>query len=42
MNTFKKIKINDSFKTIYFKYFWKIPYIEKLFVLENYLDGKFS
>ncbi len=38
--TFKKDKIDESFKTIYFFFFWKIPCIEKLFILENYLDGK--
>jgi hypothetical protein len=41
INTFKKDKINDLFNTIYF--FggggW-FPYIEKLFMLENYLDKK--
>jgi len=40
MNTFKKDKIDDSFKTIHFHFFWKIPCIEKNFMLENYLDTK--
>jgi hypothetical protein len=40
--THSKKKINDSFKTIYFKFFWKIPYIEKIYILENFLDGKIA
>jgi hypothetical protein len=42
INTFKEDKINDSFKTITFNSFWKIPCIEKLFILENYLDEKLA
>jgi hypothetical protein len=39
MNTLKNVKINDSFESIY-SFFGKIPCIEKIFVLENYLDWK--
>jgi len=40
INTFKKDKIDDSFKIIYFFFFCKFFCIEKFFILENYLDGK--
>jgi hypothetical protein len=39
INTFKKDKINDSFKIIYI-FFGKILCIEKLFILENFLNKK--
>jgi hypothetical protein len=42
MNTFKKDKIDDSFKIIHLNSFWKIPCIGKIFILENYLDGKIA
>jgi hypothetical protein len=41
IKTFKKDKINDSFKTIYFKKnLGKIHCIENKFILKIYLDGK--
>ncbi len=40
MNTFKKDKIDDSFKNLFFNS--KIHCIEKLFILESYLDRKLA
>ncbi len=38
----KKIKSMTQLKLCTFNLFWKIPYIGKLFILENYLNGKLA
>jgi len=38
----KKIKSMTQLKLCTFNFFWKIPYIGKLFILENYLNGKLA
>ncbi len=38
----KKIKLMTQLRLCTFNLFWKIPYIGKLFILENYLNGKLA
>ncbi len=40
IDTFKKDKINNSFKTICLLFFWEKICVEKIFILENCLDVK--